>query len=428
MLDTVVVAGAGIGGLLAAAAAAPHAERVVVLDRDRLGGGRAIRPGAPQAAHAHGLLASGRGAMEALLPGLTAELVAAGAVSRGDIGSTGRWWIGGAPLADTSIGLQGLAISRGLLEATLRERVAALANVELRERTEIRGLVADGVRVTGVRVPGATVPADLLVDASGRAARAGRWFAASGWALPDEDVIEVGLHYVTSHVEARPDDFPGRSVVISAAVPDVPRGGVALLQDDGTWIITLFAYNGERPPVDEDGFRAFAGTIVSPDLVTVLAGRPLLEAPRPFRFPACRRRHVERLDGPVGYLPMGDAIASFDPTFGQGMSVAAMQAVALGEELAAGTDGLEGRFTARAAAIADRAWTVVNGAVLALPGVIGEAAPGHAEATAYVRAVVSAAHHDPVVSAAFFKVTNLVEPVTSLMAPEIAKRVMATVG
>ena len=223
---TIVVIGGGIAGLLTAAACAPHADRVVVVERDALPDRPGPRPGTPQALHAHGLLASGRLAMESLVPGLTAELVAAGAISRGDIGSNARWWIGGGLIADCELGVTGVAVSRALLEAMLRQRVRLMANVEIRDATEVTGLASmtRQHRVTGVWVsrrrtegPGAEaclLAADLVVDASGRASQAAAWFEMQGWPVPREDRITVGVRYATTHIAAEPDDLEGRVVCV----------------------------------------------------------------------------------------------------------------------------------------------------------------------------------------------------------------------
>jgi 2-polyprenyl-6-methoxyphenol hydroxylase-like FAD-dependent oxidoreductase len=438
--DTVVVIGGSIAGLLAAAASARHARRVVVLERDHLDTQPHARAGTPQGLQVHGLLASGRLAMEELLPGFTAELMASGAHHDGtDIGRNGYWWIGGGKVADCLIGANGVAASRLLIEATIRRRVRALDNVEVRDGTDVLGLTADHGhrRVTGVRVlarrDGATaeeVRADLVVDASGRAAKAARWFEPFGWTVPDEDRVELGLRYASTHVASRPGDLEGRFFVISSPTPDVPRVGVTILQEDGTWVVGLGGYLDDQPPLDADGFRAFAATLVSPQIASLLADRPLVQAPRPFRFPGCRRRRWERVrDLPGGFVAIGDAICSFDPVFGQGMSVAALEAVALGSHLAQGVDTTFGhRFHAAAASLADRAWDVVVGADLQLPGVVGTPPPGHAVISRYVHRVQQAAQHDPVVATALLTVTNLMAPPTNLLRPSIARRALAPAG
>lgn len=428
---TIVVLGASVAGLLAAAAAAPHADRVVVVERDTLPEGPAPRSGTPQVAHAHGLLASGRRAMADLLPGLEEDLLAHGAVSRGDMGNTGRWWIGGGLLADCEVGLPGMAVSRLALESALRDRIRKLADVELRDGLDTCGLLADGATVTGVRVRsrdgGAVqeIAADLVIDATGRAGRSDRWFTDHGWTAPRLERVKVGVRYATTHVEARAGDLDDRAVSVSAATPEVPRGGVAILQEDDTWIVMLFSYGEQQPPLDPDGFRRASHDIVSPDLATLLADRPLLHEPRAYRFPDCRRRHFEELaTPPAGYVALGDAMCSFDPTFGQGMSVAALQALALRDELSAGLADLPTRFHHRAAAVADGAWTIVVGADLAIEGVEGERPRGHAVISRYVRRAQRVARHDPVVARASMRVTNLLAAPPSLLSPGIAWRVL----
>jgi 2-polyprenyl-6-methoxyphenol hydroxylase-like FAD-dependent oxidoreductase len=431
----VVVIGGSISGLLAAAACSPHARSVVVLERDAITDQPAARPGTPQASHAHGVLASGRGAMETLLPGLTDQLVAAGAISHGDIGSNGRWWIGGGRLADCSLGVTGIAVSRPLLEHTVRQRVRDLPNVEFRARTDVLSLArlssrqrVDGVCVQTRHPDGTTSDADVLgaelvIDASGRSGRAARWFQQHGWAVPREDRVTVGVRYATTHVAAEPDDLGGRSVTVSAATPQNTRGGAAIRQEDNTWIVLLFGYGEEQPPVDSDGFRAFARTLVSPDIASLLNGRELEHEPQPYRFPDLRRRHFDAATLPTGYAPIGDAICSFDPTFGQGMSVAALQAAALADEMPRVVHNATA-YLAAADRIADRAWTIAVGADLQLPGVQGTARPAPRPIASYLRRLQRVARHDPAVAAAFMRVTNLMEPPSSLLSPAIAVRVL----
>jgi 2-polyprenyl-6-methoxyphenol hydroxylase-like FAD-dependent oxidoreductase len=311
--------------------------------------------------------------------------------------------------------------------------VRALPNVLVRDGVDMLGLTAAADRrgVSGVRLLGRqdgaaaeSLAADLVVDATGRSGRAAGWWTEHGWPPPVEDAVQIDLRYATVRLTARPGDLDGRLVAISGATPAVPRGGAAIRQEDGSWLVSLFGYAGQAPPVDEDGFRAYAGTLVSPDFATLLAGRTLLDRPHAFRFPACRRRRFERLtEPPAGFVAVGDAICSVDPAFGQGMSVAALAAVALGEEY--GRDRPDpARYHRRAAAIADRAWDVVVGADLQLPGVRGDRPAGHGAIAAYVRRVQRAARHDAVVAAAFMRVVNLLAPPSSLLTPPIAGRVL----
>ncbi len=434
-LDTVVVVGGSVAGLLAAAALTPHSDRVVVVERDHLPHGATARGGTPQATHTHGLLASGRMAMESLVPGLTDELIARGAASDGDVGSSAAWWIGGGLITDCELGITGMAVSRLLLESALRDRVRALPGVVVRDGVDVLGLTtgADRADVTGVRVlsrrDGAhpeILDADLVVDASGRLGHAASWFAEHAWQVPDDDAVAVDLRSVTTRVPARPGDLDGRHVAVVAATADRPRGGVAVLQEDGNRTVTHYGYVDRQPPLEPDQLRAWARTVVSPVLADLLTDRPFVERPHAYRFPASRRRRFERLRrAPQGYVAIGDSLCSFDPAFGQGMSVAALEALALAEEVVRGGGQLEARYHRRASAVVDGAWDVLVGADLQIPGVKGNRPKGHRAISSYVRRVQRVARHDPVVAAAFLRVVNLVAPPASLMAPALAVRVLA---
>ena len=431
--ETVVVVGGSIAGLLAAAACHRHASAVIVLERDVLPDGPAARPGTPQVGHAHGLLASGRLAAEELLPGLAAELLAAGAVPGDDLGRSGHWYIGGGLLADTTVGQDGMCVSREAVESALRDRVCHLPNVTVRERVDACGLVVDRGRVTGVRVrrPGGgpdteVLPARLVVDATGRSGRGVGWLRDAGVPEPREERVRIGVRYATTHLERRPRDLDGRVVSVSGALPTVPRGGVAIAQEGERWVVTLFGYLDDQPPLDEDGFRAYADTVVNPDLAALLADRQLLHPPRGYRFPDSRRRYFEESsDLPVGYAPIGDAICSFNPTFGQGMSVAALEALELRDALARGVGAVRSDYPAAAAAVVDRAWAAVTGADLQIPGVTGQPPAAPAWVTAYIRRLQRVARHDAAVAAAFFRVTNLMDHPRRLLRPGIAWRVLA---
>lgn len=425
-LDTVAVIGGSVAGLLAAAAVAPHAARVVVLDRDPLPAGPAGRPSTPQARHSHGLLASGRASIERLLPGFTDRVVADGGIGSGDLGRSGRWWIGGGLIVDCDLGVRGLSASRPEFEHVIRTLVRDRPTVEILGGTDVLGLRGDAARVTGVEVRGPAgrdrvITADLVVDASGRAGRAARWLPRLGARPPVEDRITVGVRYATVHVVALDDDLAGRSFLVAAATPAVPRGGVALRQEDGSWTITLFSYLDEPVPEDPDGLIAFARSLVTPDLATLVTDRPLRHPAWGYRFPDCRRRRFAA--PPAGYVAIGDAVCSVDPTFGQGMSVAALQAVALRTEL--DRTGSAAGYPAAADRIADQAWDLMAGAVGALPGVVAPPArPGRAWIGRYVRRVQRVARHDPAVAAALIRVTALLDPPPALLAPRIVARVL----
>jgi 2-polyprenyl-6-methoxyphenol hydroxylase-like FAD-dependent oxidoreductase len=429
-----VVLGASMAGLAAARVLADVYERVTVLERDALPGAAAHRKGVPQSHHAHGLLAAGRVALEELFPGLTDELVANGALS-GDLQAQSCWSNQGLRLCPGPSGLQGIALSRPLLEGSIRERVRALPNVWVVDRCVAAGLVGspDGRRVCGVRVlrradgsAEEVLEADLVVDATGRGSRSPLWLEALGYPRPAEDEVRVGVAYASRVYRRRRDHADGDRAVVVAATVERPRGGAMLAMEGDRWMVTLNGYLGQRPPTDPDGFVAFAAGLPAPDIFEVISDAEPLGEVLPARYPASVRRRYERLDRfPEGYLVVGDAVCSFNPIYGQGMSVAALEALTLRECLRAGpAAGLARRFFAKAARIVDIPWGIAVGADLRFPGIHGARTAKVRLVNAYLARFHVAAATDPVLGGAFLRVVNLMDRPESLLGPTIALRVL----
>jgi 2-polyprenyl-6-methoxyphenol hydroxylase-like FAD-dependent oxidoreductase len=427
-----VVLGASMAGLATARVLADAYERITVLERDALPAAAAHRKGVPQSRHAHGLLAGGRVALEELFPGLTDELVARGALS-GDLQAKTRWYNRGLRLCQGPSGLRALAVSRPLLEGCVRERVWALPNVRLVDRCDVAGLVAtpDG-RVRGVRVlrradgsAEEVLGADLVVDATGRGSRSPVWLEELGYPRPAEEELRIDVAYASRVYRRRRDQLDGDLAVVVAATLDRPRSAAMLAMEGDRWIVTLSGYLGQRPPTDPDGFAAFAATLPVPDVFEVVADAEPLGDVLLARYPASVRRRYERMDRfPDGYLVTGDAVCGFNPVYGQGMSVAALEALALRECLRAGPAGLATRFFAKAARIIDIPWGIAVGADLRFPWIQGARTARVRLVNAYLARFHVAAERDPVLGRAFLRVVNLMDRPEGLLRPAIAARVL----
>lgn len=425
-----VVVGASMGGLLAARALSEVYDTVTVVERDVLEAGPVARRGVPQGRHAHGLLARGREVLEDFFPGLTDELVGLG-VPTIDLQAGFRWINSGRLLRQEPSGLLGLGVSRVLLEARVRARVLSLPSVRLVDGCDATGLAAtpDRRRVTGLRVlrrtgdaVEETLPADLVVDASGRGSRGTRWLEELGYPAPAVDEVHVGLTYASRSYRRDPGSPAGAAVGGTVANP---RGGVMIPQEGDRWIVSIGGMLGDAAPLDHDGYTAFAATLPSPVIHEVIRdAEPLSDAVR-FRYPVSRRRRYERMARlPEGYLPFGDAISSFNPVYGQGMTVAALEAVALRTALEDGEDGLSRRFLRSAARLVDNPWDISVGADLRFPDVEGRRTAKVRAVNGYLERLHVAAEHDPAVGRAFLRVVNLVDTPERLMAPSVALRVL----
>lgn len=434
-----VVIGAGMGGLAAAGALAGHFEQVVVLERDALSSEPAPRTGTPQARHAHGLMTSGQCALSELFPGFEQDLGQAGAVLL-KAGLDARVERPGYdPFPQRDLGLVSYALSRPALEFAVRRRVETHANIELRRRCRVREIVAtpDGSAIAGLRFETSegspeTLSADLVVDASGRGAPTLELLQSIGRPLPEETTIGVDIGYSTG-VFAIPDDAPTdwQAVFTFGQAPQDSRGALLYPMEGRCWMVSLGLRHQKTLPGDLDGFLALARTLRTPTIYQAIRhAKPVTDIAR-YGFPESVRRHFERLDFfPRGLLPIGDAICRFNPVYGQGMSVAAMEACLLRALLARSAAepdplaGLAPAFFAGIPALIETPWSVANLDFI-FPDTRGERPADFDLTLRFGAALNRLAAEDPAVHTLIFEVQNLLKPRSVYREPELVARVMA---
>jgi 2-polyprenyl-6-methoxyphenol hydroxylase-like FAD-dependent oxidoreductase len=191
------------------------------------------------------------------------------------------------------------------------------------------------------------------------------------------------------------------------------------------WIVTLAGYLGDSAPTDLEGFIEFARSLDAPDCYEILkVAEPLGEASS-YKYPASQRRRFEKLSRfPEGLLVCGDALCSFNPIYGQGMTTAASEAALLDECLRAGLPGISKRFFSQASRLLDSPWDIAAGSDLAYPEVEGKRIPAMRLVGLYLNRLLLASRKDTVLNVAFQKVTNLLAPPISLFQPKIVWRVL----
>ncbi len=341
-----IVVGAGMGGLTSAAVLASHFTQVVVLERDDLPVSPLPRAGVPQGKHVHGLLGGGLDALAQLFPGFADALVAAGAVPI-RIGLDSRLeQVGYDPFPQRDLGRWGYSMSRPLLEHVVRRFVARDPRIEIRAGSSAREIIvsADRVGVSAVRIEkrgGAaeTLHADLVVDATGRAALTLDFLQSNGYGSPEESSIAVDIRYTCGVFTLPVDSTRDWKVLMTRPDPKVSGRRAIMFPIEGGqhWILGLGGVNGDSAPTDLEGFLDYARTLRTSTAFNAIRNAELNGELTRFAFPKSFRRHFERmLKFPRGLLPIADSICRINPSFGQGMSVAAKEAVLLGEVL----DGL----------------------------------------------------------------------------------------
>lgn len=331
-----LVIGGGIAGLLVARVLSDYYADVVVIERDERPEQPGPRAGSPQSFHLHQVLPRGEMILESFFPGFGADLLAQGAFQMRDTGAVMINRYGTVPFP----GGDGKAVtySRALLEWVLRQRVQALPNVRFLYHQEVTSLEvsADYTRVTGLHIRErgqlerqVTLTADLVVVANGRSSKLPQWLSALGYELAEDERLSTKIGYTTRTYKVPAHKKNDLSVVVIEGNPATGNaiGGVLKRIEGDAWMVCLASVGGQYPPVDARGFDEGFSHLINPALADILRGAEPLTEPRGFRLPECVRHHYERMEQwPAGLLVLGDAFCYFDPVYGQGMTLAAIEA------------------------------------------------------------------------------------------------------
>jgi 2-polyprenyl-6-methoxyphenol hydroxylase-like FAD-dependent oxidoreductase len=436
-----VVLGASMSGLLAARVLSDFYRTVTVVERDVLPTGSAQRRGVPQGQHAHALWARGSQILDALFPGFLAELIADGCMVWDD-GDFSRFCVsfGGHPFVrsgsfpDFQPRDAAYSPSRPFLEGHCRRRVRAIPNVALMDGHDVDGLTsdADGSHITGISVTSRSggekrsLTADLVVDATGRGSRTPAFLEHLGFERPIEDEVVMRLTYASQLLQI-PAGMHKEVLVLVGQIPQRPTGMALVASENNTWMLTVFGMVGREPPADHVGMLRFIENFTPAHVMSALrCAEPLGDVAR-YRTPSSRWRRYDKMRRfPAGLLVFGDAIASFDPIYGQGMTVAALQAVELDRCLRRGSTNLAARYFQAAAKPIGVAWQLAVGGDLTVPEVEGPRPLSMRLTNKYVDRVQAAAETDTVIAKRFLRVAGFHDSPASLMLPSVVLRVAAT--
>lgn len=427
LMDTAILLGGSIAGLMAARVLADHAASVVIIDRDEPETRGQARPGVPQGTQMHALLPGGLVQLERWFPGFTDDAVAAG--GKLAPATVRRTYIDGVRKA-TGSHAQMLTGTRPFLEARIRHHTLALPNVKSLTAT-ITGVDFDGDAVSGVRYESrgaqGVEQADFVVDAMGRASRLSEWLAQAGWERPTMRRMTVDLNYATGLLRRAEHDIEANGVLAlhSAGPKSAGVAGAAILQVEGDrWVVMMGGYVDSRPGrTAEDMVRVCRNDF--PEEFGEVASRPFLGEPSAYRHPDSRRRDFHAMTRlPARLIAVGDAVASFNPVYGQGMSSATLHASCLSEYLRSAPDlNRPARdFFALQKVIVDAAWDISTFADLALPHVDGPYPRGYRLLRWVNNQVMAATVIDADLCRRFDEVTFMLKHPATLATPGIVLR------
>lgn len=417
-----------MAGLLAARILADRFTDVTIIERDKLPTEPVVRRGVPQGAHPHALLEAGRATLEDLFPGYGDDLVSAGGVVV-DFASDVNFYSEGGFLAHGLTPMETCSATRPLIEQIARQRVSDLDGVHIRSDCQVIDYLIDD---TATAVEGAVIreddereeiAADLVVDATGRTSRTPTWLENHGYTPPEVEEVHIDVAYSTTFIERPADDL--RTFLVPPSAPHT-RGGMAAPVEGNRWVVSVHGVHGDHPPTDAAGFGEFAASLLTPEVKHLFDDHRQVSADiEQYPFPTNRRYHYGDLDQfPDGLIVIGDAIASFNPIYGQGMSVAALEALVLHQTLATGDrEGLALRFFDHAEEVIDMAWMLAAGGDFAFPQTTGPKPRGTDIIRWYLSRLTRKAHTDSMLSSAFFRVLTMEQPPTTLLRPSHIWRV-----
>jgi 2-polyprenyl-6-methoxyphenol hydroxylase-like FAD-dependent oxidoreductase len=439
-----IVIGGSMAGLLAARVLSDHFAQVTMIERDRLTGDAEPRKGVPQGRHVHTLLARGAAIMGEYFPDLFPTLAQDGAIRVSMEGL--RWNQLGVWMAPVPNPVKTLFQSRPFLEQHVRDQLAARDNVHIIDTGDISQLCAHNDRITGVVLRHHSgeqheeaLSADLIVDASGRGSRAPQWLKSLGYGNVQETSVKIDIGYATRLYRC-PAYLPAgwKVLLIYGRPPDDKRGGVIFPIQGGYWMVTLQGSLRDYPPDDEAGFLEFARSLAQPDLYEAIKDAEPVTPIAVYKYSANCWRHYERMESlPEGFIIMGDAVCSFNPIYGQGMSMVAIEAQTLdrclrsvilstAKDLARnnGVVGFTQRFQQAIARDIKTPWLLSTGEDLRYPGTEGKRSLRTRLLNRYMRRVIELTASDPLMTATLLRVRHMLKPLSTLFQPRIILAVL----
>jgi 2-polyprenyl-6-methoxyphenol hydroxylase-like FAD-dependent oxidoreductase len=334
-----VVIGASVGGMCVAAVLARHFARVTLVERDALPLEPVGRRGVPQSIQPHGFMARGRVEIERLFPGLGKILLERGAAEISGIERIARYSAHGWFPRYPGVSASAFSCTRPLLEVSIRELLRAQnPNVRIVERVRVEAPIFDvdarGVWVRGVRTDStdpelAELRADLVVDASGRGSVAARWLPQMGLKEPEVVRVDAKCNYATRLYRAPQEaqHWWWQALFIENDPPDVRRACGIVNIEGGRWIVTAVGSGGDYAPTDATGWLDYIKSMRSPLAYEILKrAEPLTDVVQSRSTSNSWRRMDRYREALHGLLLVADAVCSYNPTFGQGMTAATLAA------------------------------------------------------------------------------------------------------
>lgn len=325
-----IVIGGSMAGLLAARVLADVFTEIIIVEADEPPDGSLPRSRVPQGHHSHVLLERGKRILESLFPGITQELIQNGSIVS-DFADDLAWFHFGEWKKRFPSGIQVVQQTRPFLEGHIRQRIDGIPNIKVRYHSRATGLMLSDDRnhVQGVKVRNESarledaITADLVVDAGGAGSQTFKWLNINEDA---SDTVPIDLFYATRFYRTEWVDRGWTNLMISAQLPEHPYAGVVIPFENQIIGVTLGGYLRE-PPKTEADYEHIAKMLPQPHIHDFIQKATPVSELKVYRIPSQSRKRSNIADKlPSRFIMIGDSYCRFDPLYGQGMTVAAMEA------------------------------------------------------------------------------------------------------
>ncbi|MFS0635362.1 FAD-dependent monooxygenase [Mesobacillus foraminis] len=432
-----IIIGGSIAGKLAARVLSDFAEEVIIVEKDPKCEQRLPRTSVPQGFHGHALLKSGEEALEELFPGIVDELIADGAVPS-DFASELSWYHHGSWKVQFKSGVSIIQQSRPFLEEHIQRRLELIPNISFQYETKVKGVVVKENRAIGVSLTTkngniSELFADIVVDASGAGSATPRWLKELGLGVPHKTEVKVDLFYSSrKYPSLSPKN--GGSLLIYPNPPLQNLGGAIAQIEDNEWMVTLLGYGVKHPPFNDEQFINYTKQLDDQGIYDTIKDADPVTPVSFYRFPSLSRYHYDNMKHfPDGLIVIGDAFSRINPVFAQGMSIAALEALALKKELSKreGNPGkpkhLSKKIHRRFSRITDIPWLIALSEDFRFKTTSGKKPFGLPFLQWYVKKVIIACSRNTEVYGQFIKVLHLKAHPITLFSPKMMLKIFASV-
>ncbi|WP_141540415.1 glutamate synthase [Bacillus cereus] len=437
MLEKAIVIGGSMAGKLAAKALSDFFKEVIILEAGEEWNEKSPRKRVPQSHHPHVLLKGGEVAIEKLFPSIMTQLKEDGGIVNNFTGEL-RWHHFGVWKQPFTGELNAVQQSRPMLEWHIQKRMSQVNNITTKYETMVEQLLIDthrnkisGVKtkclITGMKKD---LQADLVVDTSGFSSKNIEWLGTQGIEVKEEKVW-IQLFYATRVFRLKKNKRPDWcNLLISPSFPENPYGAFIQTIEDNQYFVTFSGYANEKAPKTDEEFFAFAHKLLAPDFIHFLEQAEPITDIKVHRIPYQVRRRFDIVKNmPEGFLVIGDAHCRFDPVFGQGISVAAMEAEELQMCLKKGKaleKGFTRGFYKRISKIIKTPWEMATTEAFRHPKIKGEKSFIQPFQQWYTKKIYQLSANNPDIYIRLVRVMNLMRSPLHLFHPKVWFAILTT--